>query len=109
MGRKKVNYKPSIFDGQDDMECFACTLEERHEKCSTSGVIDRHEIFYGDAYRWKSIKYSLWVNLCRHCHDKVHFGKDHSLDLKLKELGQRKFEEIYGHDKFKEEFDKNWL
>ena len=43
------------------------------------------------------------------CHDKVHFSKDHSLDERLKKEGQKRFEEIFNHEKFMEEFDRNRL
>ena len=43
------------------------------------------------------------------CHDQVHFAKDHSLDVKLKQEAQIKFEQLHGHDKFMEVFNKNRL
>ncbi len=95
-----ANYHPSLFYGQDDTRCYICGGNQ---------YIQRHEIFFGRAYRSKSIKYGVWVNLCMSCHDKVHFGKDHSLDIRLKKEGQKRFEEVFSHEKFMEEFDKNRL
>lgn len=96
----KNGYSPSLFCGQDDTECYVC---------GSNQYIQRHEIFYGRAYRTKSKHYGCWVNLCSACHDKVHFGKDRSLDLKLKQEGQKMFEEIFCHKIFMEVFDKNRL
>lgn len=93
-------YAPSLFWGQDDTECYVC---------GSNQYVTRHEIFYGRAYRDKSKRFGCWCNLCMSCHDKVHFGKDHSLDLKLKQEAQKKFEKYYNHEQFMEEFDKNRL
>ena len=96
----QVKYAPSLFDGQDDTKCYVCEGNQ---------YVQRHEIFFGRAYRNKSKQFGLWVNLCMKCHDIVHFGKDHSLDIQLKQEGQRKFENKFSHQKFMDEFDKNRL
>ena len=93
-------YHPSLFMDQDNTECYVC---------GSNIYIQRHEIFYGRAYRDKSKRFGLWINLCSACHDKVHFGKDHSLDIRLKQEGQKRFEEVFSHEKFMAEFDKNRL
>ena len=58
-------------------------------------------------------KYGLFVGLCPECHrtsDKAVHGKNgHTLDLALKQIAQRKFEELYGHEKYMEVFGKNYL
>lgn len=95
----QVKYAPSLFDNQNDLKCYECGSYWR---------IQRHEIFYGP-YRQKSKAYGLWINLCQECHDQVHNGRDRSLDTKLKQAGQKRFEEIYNHEKFMMEFDKNRL
>ena len=105
----RVKYHPSLFIDQDDTTCYAKDLKEKSKHCSKSGIINRHEIFYGRSYRDKSKKYGLWVCLCYECHEKVHFGKDHSLDIKLKQEGQKRFEEVHSHELFMYEFDKNRL
>ena len=94
------NYHPSLFADQNDIYCYVC---------GSTLYVTRHEIFFGRAYREKSKQYGLWLNLCMSCHDKVHFGKSHALDEKLKKEGQKRFEEIFNHEKFMEEFDKNRL
>lgn len=88
---------------QEDMsKCFVC---------GTTQGLNTHEIFFGISNRSKSIVYGCYVNLCGHHHNLsnagVHFDK--SLNIKLRQIAQRKFEEIYGHDKFMEVFRKNYL
>ena len=96
-------YHPSLFIGQDDTKCFVRDWEERSSNCSRMGKIDRHEIYFG-YNKQKSIRYGLWVNLCRECHDKLHNGLDDSLNRKLKALGRKRFEEIHSKAKFEYEF-----
>jgi len=98
---KQLKYHPSLFYGQDDTQCYLCG----------SGIdIQRHEIFFGRAYRDKSKQYGLWVNLCSKCHYTLH-NKDHSIDLKLKQEGQKRFEEVHNgnRNKFMHLFGKNRL
>lgn len=95
-----VKYHPSLFYGQEDIECYVCKSNQ---------YIQRHEVFYGRAYRDKSKQYGTWVNLCSACHNRVHFGKDHSLDIRLKKEAQKLFEEVHSHEKFMTVFDKNRL
>ena len=87
---------------QDDLkECLVC---------KTRQGIEIHEVFYG-TNRKNSIKWGLYVGLCYQHHrgqpNGVHFNK--ALNEKLRKHGQRKFEEIYGHEKFMEVFKKNYL
>ena len=61
------------------------------------------------ANRKKSEKFGLKVWLCYNCHtgpNGVHFNP--SLDKRLKVMAQEEFEKRYGHEKFMEEFGKNW-
>ena len=109
MAKKKVKYTPSLFEGQDDRHCFAREMGIESDNCGNSFKIDRHEIFFSRAYKHKSIKYGVWVNLCRDCHYEVHNGMDDSLDKALKKMGQKKFEEVYDHETFMKEFSKNRL
>ena len=109
MGKKNVKYAPSLFEGQDDRHCFAKEMGIESDNCGNSYKIDRHEIFFSRAYRDKSKIYGLWVNLCSDCHYEVHNGLDDSLNKTLKKLGQMKFEEVYDHESFMKEFNKNRL
>lgn len=72
-------------------------------------MLDRHHIF-GGARRNKSEKYGLWVYLEHTQHMWLHQTRQGQAYSKyLKALGQKKFEEIYGHELFMKEFGKNYL
>lgn len=87
---------------QKSKECFVCrTVYGLHE----------HHIFYGTSNRKLSEKYGLKVWLCGADHNMsnrgVHFNKE--LDIKLKQLAQRKFEETHTREEFRTIFGKSWL
>ena len=73
----------------------------------------RHEIFFGEGNRPKSIKYGLVVFLTHEDHNGsnngVHFN--HEFDAWLKDKGQRAAMEHYGWtvEDFRREFYKNYL
>ena len=73
----------------------------------------RHEIFFGNGNRKKSIKYGLVVFLTHEMHnmsDKgVHFNQE--FNQWLKKEGQKAAMDYYGWstEKFREEFGKNYL
>ena len=68
---------------QEEMtHCFICR----------KNVIDKHEIF-GGINRQKSKAFGLVVALCREHHEEAH--KHGSLDMYLKQVGQKAFEEKY--------------
>ena len=79
--------------------------------CKTTLNLARHHVFYGTANRKKSEKYGLTVYLCARHHNMsnegVHFNKP--LDLKIKQMAQRKYEERYSREEFIREFGRNWL
>lgn len=81
-----------------DERSIVAPLMPRCYVCGSKKLVATHEIFYGTANRKKSIEDGMLVNLCGEHHnlsDKgVHFNKE--LDLKLKQLGQKKWEETYG-------------
>lgn len=66
---------------------------------------------HGTANRKQSEKYGLKVWLCCEDHrtgkEAVHRCRE--IDLKLICIAQRKFEELYGHDKWMEVFMKNYI
>ena len=88
-------------------ECWLCGAN------GSSDPLDRHHIFPG-AYRTKSEKYGLVVNLC---HDNCHiFGKyavhkNPETMRSLKEYGQRKAmrEQHWSIADFVHEFGKNYI
>lgn len=87
--------------------CFLCGRN------GAADPLDRHHIF-GAAYRSKSEKYGLVVDLCHHrCHifgeNAVHRNAE-TMQL-LREYGQRKAmaEQGWSIDQFRKEFGKNYL
>lgn len=97
-----------------DRNHYAKSLLSADESCINCGAenvkIDRHEIFHGTAYREKSKRLGLWVNLCMFCHRKLH-QTEPELDDWLKICGQKAAMEYYGWTKeeFRKYFGKNYL
>ncbi|MDO4379086.1 MAG: hypothetical protein Q4C64_08190 [Erysipelotrichia bacterium] len=79
--------------------------------CGTTTDLHTHEIFFGTADRKKSIEWGCYVRLCAKHHNMSNAGVHlcHWLDRKLKEIAQKEFESLYGHDKFMEIFHRNYL
>jgi len=73
--------------------------------------LQKHHIIYGTGNRKKSDKYGLTVWLRPEYHTGeygVHSGNK-ALDLELKQLAQREFEKVYGHDEWMKVFGRNYL
>ena len=73
----------------------------------------RHHIFYGP-YRKKSEQYGFISPIAYYLHehetDSVHENPNHGLDLQLKQMAQRYWEEHYGtREEFIQTFGKNRL
>ena len=88
---------------QSEKECYICK--------NTIGL-HSHHILFGTSNRKQSEKYGLKVYLCYHHHngsnEAVPFNK--TLDLHLKRIAQRYFEEKYGDRKeFIRVFGRNYL
>jgi len=79
--------------------------------CGGQVGLEKHHILGGTANRKCSETWGVWVWLCgEKCHrgvDGAQYNKD--LNLRLKQDGQRAFENLYGHDKWMEIFMKNYL
>ena len=75
--------------------------------CGTKYALQEHHCIHG-VNRKKADKYGLIVNLCMKCHYDLHFV-DKKLDERLQKEAQRAFESIYGHEKWMQEFHKNYL
>ncbi len=87
---------------QTKKECFMCrTTNDLHE----------HHIFGAAKNRKWSEKYGLKIWLCAKHHNMsdegVHFNK--ALDLHIKQIAQREFEDTYGHEEFMRIFGRNYL
>lgn len=80
--------------------CFFCHAPRQHI----------HHIMNA-ANKKKAEKYGLLLPVCFCCHTQIH---DNSTDkelnmLAVRQLGQRKFEEIYSRELWMKEFGKNYL
>lgn len=93
----------SIMEPKGCKTCFACGAE---------GYVEEHHIFHGTANRKKSEKTGIKVHLCYlHHRDSalgVH-GENVELDRKLKEAGQRAYEQLHSRKEFIHEFGRNYL
>lgn len=78
--------------------------------CGTHYWLEEHHVF-GAANRKKSERYGLKVKLCHFCHNEppngVHFNQERM--WKLKQIGQKAFEEKYPDKDFLKEFGRNYL
>lgn len=91
---------------QDDKDIKACLV------CGTTHDLHRHHIYGGVANRKLSEEDGCWCYLCPRHHNMsnmgVHFNK--TLDLKLKQCCQKKWEEKNGdRTAFIQRFGKNYL
>jgi hypothetical protein len=86
---------------QAEKKCFLC------EK--TTGL-EEHHIFFGTANRKLSEKHGLKVWLCPY-HHRGRNSPHNSfvVNLTLKEIAQRKFEETHTREEFREIFGKSYL
>lgn len=92
-----MEYKSIIT--QDLDHCYICG----------SSYPQVHHIMNG-ANKTKSEKYGLLVPLCMNHHTGMFGVHTHpDLMLEMRRIGQRKFEELHGHDLWMEEFGKNYL
>lgn len=87
-------------NGDDYPVCFLC---------GRTGYTEEHHIMHGTANRKIADQYKdiLTVRLCRKCHSELH-DRGYKDDF-LKGIGQFKFEQEYGHEKWMQLFNKNYL
>ena len=91
----------SILERKNSKECYIC---------GNTRMLEEHHVFHGPN-RKKSEHYGLKVTLCPYCHrdNKKGVHGNYEIDLELKQIGQRAFEERVGHELFMQEFGKNYL
>lgn len=77
--------------------------------CGKTTDIHRHHIFFNA--RKKCDEWGCWCYLCSSHHNMSKYSVHHnrSIDLSIKVLCQKKFEELWGHDKFMELFHKDFI
>ena len=90
------------------------SIMQETKECYITGCKDnlhKHHIMHGIANRKKAEKWGCWVWLRADWHNMSDYGvhQDHNLDLCLKQTCQKKFEKLYGHDKWMEVFGRNYL
>ena len=87
---------------QTEKECWLC---------KTTQNLHKHHIFFGTANRRVSEEWGCWCWLCYEHHNGtsrgVHFNI--GLDRLIKQEAQRRFEALYGHEKFMRIIGRNYL
>lgn len=80
-------------------------------ECGTTIDIHKHEVFFGTANRKLSIKYGLVVPLCAYHHNMSNKGvhQNRKLDIELKRMAQRRFNDVYPDLDFIQIFGKSYL
>lgn len=83
-------------------------------KTSAETTIYKHEVFFGNGNRAKSIQYGCVCGLCLEDHDRgikdsVHNKPLGPKDMKLKKDYETEFIALYGFDTFMAVFHKNYL
>ncbi len=94
---------------------MAKSIMQFTKECYITGTttqLHKHHIYRGPN-RTKSEKWGCWVYLRSDWHNMAPYGvhgrDGHDLDLSLKQECQRKFEALYGHEKFVEVFGRSYL
>ena len=78
--------------------------------CGTTRNIEVHHCVFGVANKKLSDKYGLVVPLCVDCHrGRKGVHQCRAVDLKIKQLAQKKFEELYDREKWMQLFGRNYL
>lgn len=80
--------------------------------CGDTRELHKHHIYGGFGNRKLSEKYGCWVYLCANHHNMSKYGVhfDTELDMELKRLCQKKWEEKYGdREDFIRVFGRNYL
>ncbi len=98
-------------------ECFLC--REEADKQGYFGELKhtglhKHHFIYGrlGCFRKKAEHFGLWGYVCQERHHEYGPEAPHNnkeVDLHLKQVAQRAFEEKYSHEEWMVEFGKNYL
>lgn len=107
--KRRRAHPASIMHRKEDGTCFLCMLLEGNFQ--VYGYREEHHVFFSGHQRALSEEYGLKVYLCYRHHregpEAVHNNKRYRRMLEA--LGQQAFEERYGHKKFMEIFQKNYI
>lgn len=97
----------------DQMSKSIISNERKCLMCGVERGLHKHHIFFGTANRKKSEQDGCWCYLCQRHHNgslaAVH--ANHNLDVYLKQLAQRKWQEVYNKttDDFIKRYGRNYL
>ena len=86
------------------------SIMQDEKVCFVTGAVnclDKHHVFHGSR-RKAADRWGCWVWLHHDVHMDLH-QRNTALDRQLKALCQKRFEELYGHEKFMAVFGKNYL
>lgn len=90
------------------MESILQTQKGRCFICHRITQTEEHHLISGTSNRKKSEKDGLKIDVCRYCHNTIHTKRE--VELKLKQLGQRVWEEHYGDRQgFIKRYGKSWI
>ena len=89
---------------------------QTEKECFITGStynLHKHHIYFGNPGRRISEENGFWVYLVGRLHnqsdDGVHCKNGHKLDMKLKRICQRKFEETHSREEFMKLIGRNYL
>ena len=95
---------------------MADSILQSEKKCFVTGIttgLHKHHIYMGDPLREISEENGFWVYLIKELHNITSFGVHgtygHELDIALKQVCQRKFEETHTRDEFMNLIGVNFL
>ena len=95
---------------------MAQSILQTEKECFITGStynLHKHHIFYGNPWRRISEENGFWVYLIGRLHNQsdngVHGKNGHKLDIKLKQICQRKFEETHSREEFMKLIGRNYL
>lgn len=86
------------------------SIMQDEKVCYVTGAVnclDKHHCFHGSR-RKQADKWGCWVWLNHDVHMALH-QRNIGLDRDIKSACQKRFEQLYGHEKFMQVFGKNYL
>ena len=98
----------SILHNKNDHTCYLCML--LNHDYDTRTMLEEHHVFMGNKERKLAEHYGLKVYLCIQHHRigpaAVHNNKEYC--RMLQKIAQKAFEEIYSHEKWMQEFGRDY-
>lgn len=111
MSKSIIQNKTNKFE----RECFICRIQAERDgyygELPHTGL-HKHHFMHGSWGRKKAEHYGLWAYVCEARHHEHGPEAPHAnakIDMALKQIAQRAFEEKYSHEEWMKEFGKNYL